>query len=86
MHQLFAFIEGILRPSHIVIILIVGILLFGKRLPDIGKSLGRTLMEFKKGIKGLEDDIEPSASAMPPSAQKIVPPQRFDTPPQKPNV
>ena len=85
MHQLFAFFEGALSPTHIILVLVVGILLFGKRLPDIGKSLGKTLMEFKKGMKGLEDDIEPSTSVMQPPTQKIVPPQRFDTP-QKPNI
>jgi sec-independent protein translocase protein TatA len=30
---------------------------FGKRLPDVGRSLGKGIMEFKKGMKGLEDDV-----------------------------
>lgn len=35
-----------------------GLLLFGKRLPEVGKSLGRSIVEFKKGLKGIEDEVE----------------------------
>ncbi len=45
-----------LGPMEICIILVVGILLFGKRLPEVGRSLGRSIVEFKKGIKG-DDEI-----------------------------
>ncbi len=41
-----------------IIILIIGLLLFGKRLPEVGKSLGKGIVEFKKGLKGIEDDVE----------------------------
>ncbi len=40
-----------------IIIGLFGLLLFGKRLPDVGKSLGRSIVEFKKGLKGVEEDI-----------------------------
>ncbi|MFW5652769.1 MAG: Sec-independent protein translocase subunit TatA/TatB [Planctomycetota bacterium] len=40
------------------VLLVIGLLLFGKRLPDVGRSLGRSIVEFKKGIKGIEDDID----------------------------
>lgn len=43
---------------EILIILAVALLLFGaKRLPDIGKSLGKGIKEFKEGVKGLGDDV-----------------------------
>lgn len=35
-----------------------GLLLFGKRLPEVGRSLGKGIIEFKKGLKGIGDDIE----------------------------
>ena len=35
-----------------------GLLLFGKRLPEVGKSLGKGIVEFKRGLKGITDDIE----------------------------
>ena len=49
-------------PVEIIIILVIALLLFGKRLPEVGRSLGRGIVEFKKGVKGLEDDIDDSAS------------------------
>ncbi len=36
----------------------VGLLLFGKRLPEVGKSLGKGIVEFKRGLKGIGDEIE----------------------------
>jgi sec-independent protein translocase protein TatA len=57
MTSLFAFFEGALSPSHILIVLSVGILLFGKKLPEIGRSLGKGLTEFKKGLHGIEDEV-----------------------------
>jgi sec-independent protein translocase protein TatA len=42
---------------EIIIILIVALLLFGRRLPEVGRSLGRGIVEFKKGLKGIEDEV-----------------------------
>ncbi|MBI1884170.1 MAG: twin-arginine translocase TatA/TatE family subunit [Chlamydiae bacterium] len=45
--------------SEWIVILLIILLLFGaKRLPEIAKSLGKGIKEFKKAIKG-EDDEEP---------------------------
>ncbi|MHC4277030.1 MAG: Sec-independent protein translocase subunit TatA/TatB [Planctomycetota bacterium] len=43
-----------------LVILIVALLIFGKRLPDVMRSLGKGVVEFKKGIKGIEDDVDAS--------------------------
>lgn len=44
-------------PMEVIVILVVVLLLFGaKRLPEIGRALGEGIREFKKSIKGLEDD------------------------------
>lgn len=43
-----------------MIILLVALLIFGRRLPDIARSMGRSLTEFKKGIneaKETKDDL-----------------------------
>jgi sec-independent protein translocase protein TatA len=45
-------------PWQIMMVLLIGLLLFGKRLPEIARSLGKGLVEFKKGIKGIEDEVE----------------------------
>lgn len=48
--------------GEMVIIAFIGLLLFGKRLPDVGRSLGKGIVEFKKGLRGIEDDIEDSVN------------------------
>jgi len=41
-----------------IIIGALGLLIFGKRLPEVGRSLGKGIVEFKKGLKGIDEDIE----------------------------
>lgn len=47
-------------PGHweLLVILAIGLLLFGRRLPEVGRSLGKGIVEFKRGLKGIEDEIE----------------------------
>ncbi|MEM1422695.1 MAG: twin-arginine translocase TatA/TatE family subunit [Planctomycetota bacterium] len=40
------------------IVLIVGVLLFGRRLPEIGHSIGKSIVEFKRGVRGVKDEID----------------------------
>jgi len=47
-----------LGPMEMIMIAVVGLLIFGNRLPDVGRSLGKGLVEFKKGLKGVQDDME----------------------------
>ena len=48
---------NLFKPSHIIFLLIVVILLFGyRKLPDIARSLGQSMKVFKKEIKELRDD------------------------------
>jgi sec-independent protein translocase protein TatA len=42
---------------EIVLVLVIALLLFGTRLPKVARSLGQGVTEFKKGIKGVEDDV-----------------------------
>ena len=55
MHPAFALLN--LNPIEILFILGLGVLLFGRNLPQVGRSLGRTLVEFKKSFSGLEDEL-----------------------------
>ena len=55
-----AFIGGI-GPWEIAIIAIIALLIFGGRLPQVGKNLGKGIVEFKKGLKGIEEDIDKAA-------------------------
>ncbi|TWT67752.1 twin arginine translocase protein A [Posidoniimonas polymericola] len=42
-------------PFQLLIVLLIVLLLFGSRLPSVARSLGQSLTEFKKGVKGIED-------------------------------
>lgn len=44
-------------PQEMIIVGIVAVLLFGKRLPEVARSLGKGVVEFKKGVAGIEDDL-----------------------------
>ena len=41
-----------------IVILVVALLIFGKRLPDVGKSMGKGIVEFKKGLKGMKEEMD----------------------------
>jgi sec-independent protein translocase protein TatA len=47
---------------EIVVIGLVVLLLFGNRLPGLMRSLGQGVVEFKKGVQGIEEDNEAKAS------------------------
>jgi len=41
-----------------MILLIVGVLLFGRDLPDVGRKLGRTLAQFRRGLQDFKDQLD----------------------------
>jgi sec-independent protein translocase protein TatA len=47
---------------ELVIVGVILLLLFGNRLPSVMRSLGRGVVEFKKGVQGIEDDSEKSVN------------------------
>ena len=66
MLTVFAFFN--LGGQEMIVLLIIGVLLFGRKLPEVGRYLGKGIVEFKKGIKGLEDEVDTAAPAAPPGA------------------
>jgi sec-independent protein translocase protein TatA len=47
----------IFAPENWLVIGLFALLLFGKRLPEVGRSLGKGIIEFKKGLAGIEEDV-----------------------------
>jgi len=53
---------GPLGTTETIMIGIILLLLFGRRLPEVGRSLGQGIVEFKKGLKDVTDDIKHESS------------------------
>src|SRR5262245_21053587 len=68
-----AFGLGSFTTTDMLVILAIALLLFGKRLPEVGKSLGKGIVEFKKGLKGIDEDIETQSSK--PAPRQELPQQ-----------
>lgn len=50
-----------LGVMEMLVVMGVAVLLFGKRLPEVGRSLGKGIIEFKKGLRGMEDEFDISS-------------------------
>jgi len=62
---------GWTSPTHIVLLLLIALLLFGaKRLPEIGRSLGTGMREFKDSVTG---------SNKPEETPELTPPSSVET-------
>jgi sec-independent protein translocase protein TatA len=52
--------EGLLQPTHLIIILVIILIVFGAgKLPEVGGGLGRSITEFRKGVHETSSDDEP---------------------------
>lgn len=54
---------GTIGGWELLALAIIGLLIFGKRLPEVGKSLGKGIVEFKKGLSGIEDEVNSAGQA-----------------------
>jgi sec-independent protein translocase protein TatA len=81
-----------LQPGEMIVVMLVAVLLFGKRLPEVGRSLGKGIIEFKKGLRGVDDEDEtpvsttsrriestPAVATVEPSVPKFEPPTAAPT-------
>jgi sec-independent protein translocase protein TatA len=58
----FAFLPN-LGTTELMVVAFVSLLIFGNRLPSVMRSLGKSVTEFKKGVSGVEDDIDQAVTA-----------------------
>ena len=55
---MFAFLQNI-GMGELVVVLLIALLLFGAgRLPEIARSFGKSIQEFKKGIKEVDNEVK----------------------------
>ena len=54
---------GIPGGYEVLIVGFVALLIFGNRLPSVMKSLGKSVTEFKKGVAGIEEDLDSAVTA-----------------------
>ena len=49
-------------PMELIVVMGIAVLLFGKRLPEVGRSLGKGIIEFKKGLSGAGEEFDISGT------------------------
>ncbi len=57
-------------PWEITAIVVIAVLLFGRRLPEVGRNLGKALIEFKKGLRGVKDEVDETIDEATDTASK----------------
>ena len=75
---------GMPMGAEWIIIAAIGLLLFGKRLPEVGRSLGKGIVEFKKGLKGVEEEVEAASDPKTTQPPMIPPTQPTQALPAQP--
>jgi len=70
---------GAIEPWHLIVVLVVALLVLGpRRLPEVGKSLGDTIREFRKATSetraSSSGTVRAAAPALPPSGATPTPP------------
>lgn len=75
---------------ELLVIGMIALLLFGKRLPEVARSLGKGIVEFKKGVSGIEDEVRSAGSQtssyrpQPSSDTQNVTAPKFEPPTSEP--
>ncbi|HYO08808.1 MAG TPA: twin-arginine translocase TatA/TatE family subunit [Tepidisphaeraceae bacterium] len=69
-------------PFEMMLIAGLGLLIFGKRLPEVGRNIGKGIIEFKRGLKEAETEIVSDTPSAPPAAatspQALPPKYKYD--------
>ena len=69
--QTIAFIQNI-GSTEWMVILVIALLIFGRRLPEVARSLGKSVNEFKKGMREFQDSADEVASDLNKATNEAV--------------
>ena len=70
MQGLFSLFFGPPGTTELIILGAIMLLLFGNRLPGVMRSLGRSVVEFKKGVSGIEEEINDAVKGVDEKAKE----------------
>jgi sec-independent protein translocase protein TatA len=81
-------------PFEMIVFGVIALLLFGKRLPEVARGLGKGIVEFKKGLRGIEEEVDTATYARsetssssrpaPPDTRAEVTAPKFEPPTTEP--
>jgi sec-independent protein translocase protein TatA len=72
-----SFASFAINGPTLVVLCLLGLILFGRRLPEMGRSIGKSLKEFQKGMSGIEEEVvEPGPE---PARPQLAPPARVSS-------
>ena len=60
------------QPIDLLIVGLVGILLFGRRLPEIGKNLGKSIVELKKGLSSTHSEVDKALTEETTTSKPVI--------------
>jgi sec-independent protein translocase protein TatA len=69
MPPLFAFLDN---PVMMLIIGVIAVLLFGERLPEVARSVGKGLIELKKGVRNIQEEVEGAINSATTSSTTVA--------------
>jgi len=86
MMQMLAFFNNLFTPTGLIILAIAMLLVFGGRLPEVAKNLGKSIVEFKKGLNSSgkdDDDYDRDGNAREGGAKRMEEPKVTASTPKK---
>ena len=65
---LFGFLS--IGPPEMIVILVMALLLFGRRLPEVGRTVGRSLVQFRREMSNIEQELDRAVEDRPNEQEK----------------